>query len=231
MSAQPVVDPVLMPVAGSVQLCALTRVLLLGREDLLRAGLALLLESNGFPVCGAAQERAELYALLNAAPEALVIVNADENPAGCALEIADMTARFPRCRILVLSRLDEIIHAPRLLKAGARGYIMADRSPEELVRAAQTVAEGGLSVSDALQSHLNRASFSDRSPEIADLLTTREMELFLLYGKGYRNAEIAALTNISIKTVDSYRQRIKQKLNLRNASEFTRLAIRYCNQS
>lgn len=204
---------------------------LLGPDDMMRAGLELLLRRYGYAPAGIFSDRPELLAALAKRPDPLLILNPEYHPAGSVLEVADLISRFPECRLLLVTRLDEIIYGPRFFKAGVKGFLSVGATAPEFLRAIQTVAAGGIAVSARLQNHLNRAALSDRSPEIADLLTTREMELFLLYGKGYRNAEIAGLTNISIKTVDSYRQRIKQKLNLRNASEFTRLAIRYSNQS
>lgn len=210
---------------------AFPAIILLGRDDIFRSGLELLLRQAGLPVSGIASDRLQTQAILAEHPQALILADTAFNPAGCVLELSDLSNRHPRCRILVLGRQDEIIHAPRFLKSGVRGYIMADRPVPELLRAVQTVAEGEIYVSQPLQNHLNHARFSERSPEIAELLTSRELELFLLYGKGFRNAEIAGQTNLSIKTVDSYRQRIKQKLRLRNASEFTRMAIRFANHS
>jgi DNA-binding NarL/FixJ family response regulator len=142
--------------------------------------------------------------------------------------LREIRARYPDQRVLVISVHDELIYAPRALRAGALGYIMKDESTEMLLRAIRKVLTGGVYLSARLEANVRdqlvRGSAA-RHP--LETLSDRELEVFRLIGRGMSNGEIAKLLVIRLKTVESHRTHIKQKLQLHTASELVRYAIEH----
>ena len=136
--------------------------------------------------------------------------------------------------VLVVSRHDEILYAERAIRAGARGYVMKSEAPSALVAAIRKVLTGGIHVSAAINERLlqgiaaGQQSFN-QSP--AEALSGRELEVFEMTGKGLGTREIADRLGLSIKTVESYRARIKMKLNLTNAAELVQHAVQWSESS
>jgi DNA-binding NarL/FixJ family response regulator len=125
---------------------------------------------------------------------------------------------------------DEQLYAERSLRAGAAGYVMKHEAAGAIVRAIRTVAAGGIFVSEAVSARLlqriaARGGAGDDSP--LDALSNRELHVLELIGRGLGTREIAELLHISIKTVESYRARLKEKMNLRSGIELTRFAVRW----
>ena len=139
-----------------------------------------------------------------------------------------------RSVVLVVSRHDEILYAERAIRAGARGYVMKSEPPTALVAAIRKVLAGGIHVSAAINERLlqgiaaGQQSFN-QSP--AEALSTRELEVFEMTGRGMGTREIADRLELSIKTVESYRARIKMKLNLNNAAELVQHAVQWSESS
>ncbi|MBF0202047.1 MAG: response regulator transcription factor [Desulfamplus sp.] len=132
--------------------------------------------------------------------------------------------------VLVLSMHDEYLYAQRSLHAGARGYIMKEEAMESVVSAIHCVLEGKIYLNDAVKEHIlsnisDTSSVQARSP--LDRLTDRELQVFKMIGKGFSSREIAGKLFLSIKTIGTYRERIKEKLGLKNASELTRCAVHF----
>ncbi len=132
--------------------------------------------------------------------------------------------------ILVLSTHDEAVYAHRALRAGARGYVNKRETTEKVIVAIRRILAGGMSISETLAASLaqgltqkkNAASAGDVS-----LLSDRELEVFRLLATGRETSEIAKDLSVSLKTVQSYCARIKEKLNLRNATELLQAATRW----
>lgn len=133
--------------------------------------------------------------------------------------------------VLVLSRHDEKLYAERVIRAGARGYVMKLEASEVIVRAAREVLEGRIFLSEEINNRLLRSlaggSPSSLSNSPLGILSDRELEVFELTGHGLLTSEVAERLHISVKTVESYRARIKQKLNLSNASELMQHAVKW----
>jgi DNA-binding NarL/FixJ family response regulator len=129
---------------------------------------------------------------------------------------------------LVLSMHDEALHAERCILAGAKGYIMKQEASESVVLAIRRILAGHIHVSPTIMSHILN-SFQ-KQPELVNesplkRITDREFEIFQLIGRGLSPKQIAGRLNISVKTIGTYRERIKEKLGLSNAGELVRYAV------
>jgi DNA-binding NarL/FixJ family response regulator len=131
---------------------------------------------------------------------------------------------------------DEMIYAERALRAGARGYIMKQESPETVIQAIRTVLSGNIHVSESLSAKLLRNMVDGVPPTAADLngidrLSDRELEVFEFIGRGYTTRKVAESLQLSIKTIETHRAHIKQKLKLRNATELVHRAYHWIESS
>ena len=139
--------------------------------------------------------------------------------------------RHPEITVLVVSMHDELLYAERVLRAGAAGYVMKEVATEVLVRAIRQVASGGMFVSEAVSSRiLHRIVTKDPGAlggSLVDKLSDRELHVLELMGRGFGTREISQHLHISIKTVESYRARLKDKMNLRSGTELLRFAVRW----
>jgi DNA-binding NarL/FixJ family response regulator len=189
---------------------------------------AVLNKESDLEICGQSgdfERGLELIASLN--PGIVIMDITREVGQGLGL-IKTILGRHPAARLLVLSLNDECLYAERVIRAGARGYLMKQESEDALVTAIRQVLNGGVYLSNRMREILcNKAlcsSVDDGYPDLGTL-TEREMQVFTLLGEGKENSEIAGYMNLSVKTVDAYRAHIKQKLKLRSGLELIRLAI------
>ncbi len=132
--------------------------------------------------------------------------------------------------VLVLSMHDEYLYAQRALSAGSRGYIMKQEAMESVVTAIHHVLEGKIYLNEKVKEHIllsmsDTPKARDKSP--VDRLTDRELQVFKLIGRGFSSREIAERLFLSIKTIGTYRERIKEKLNLKHANELVRCAVHF----
>ncbi|HUA66676.1 MAG TPA: response regulator transcription factor [Alphaproteobacteria bacterium] len=142
--------------------------------------------------------------------------------------VKDIHVLHPGLPVLVVSMREETFYAPRVLRAGGRGYVMKSEGPEKVVAAARTVLAGQIALSKtmaarALESFSGSAGKSVAAPEEA--LSDRELEVLALSGQGWSTEEIAEQLHMSPKTVDTHRGHIKEKLGFRTTPEFLRYAI------
>jgi DNA-binding NarL/FixJ family response regulator len=147
---------------------------------------------------------------------------------GTGLElIRTLREAVPNVLVLILSMHDEALFAERVLRAGARGYITKQAAIDGLIGAIRHVLSGGISVSEGLaQSVLGRIGHRGTAPNgPLDRLTDRELEVFDLIGRGLSTAGIAEQIGVSVRTVDTYRSKIKAKLNLTDAADLIRFAV------
>ena len=132
--------------------------------------------------------------------------------------------------VLILSMHDEYLYAQRALHAGARGYIMKQEAMESVVTAIEQVLAGKIYLNENVKEHIlsnisSPGEATRKSP--VDRLTDRELQVFKLIGKGYSSRDIANRLFLSIKTIGTYRERIKNKLNLKHANELVRCAVHF----
>lgn len=131
--------------------------------------------------------------------------------------------------VIVLSMYDEQFYAERALRAGARGYVMKEESSDKLIEAIRQVYEGELFVSDVIAKKMLFRIVSGESGEQQPVhrLSDRELEVFQLIGQGYSTRNIAEMLHLSVKTIESYRANIKEKLDLKNAAELMQHAVKW----
>lgn len=144
--------------------------------------------------------------------------------------IKDIQAMYPGLAVLVISMHDESLYAERVLRAGGRGYIMKQEGGKKLMEAIRHVLNGQIYVSETMSAKILEI-FSGRRSEVSrspvERLTDREFEVFQLIGQGNSTRDIAERLHVSSKTVEVHRVNIKQKLQLKTASELIRYAVRW----
>lgn len=141
--------------------------------------------------------------------------------------IKHLIARDKNIKILIVSRHDEDIYAERVVRAGAKGYVMKLEAGKVLLKAARKILKGGIYVSDGVNERLLKGVSKGKHQTPIQSLSDRELEVFELTGSGNSTREIASQLHLSIKTIESYRARIKSKLNLDNATELMLHAVKW----
>ncbi|MGJ8723234.1 MAG: response regulator transcription factor [Roseibacillus sp.] len=200
-------------------------------HPMMREGLCGLVGSiEGFHCCWAAGDAKETMTALEGEIPNLLIVDMSL-PGRNGLELTkDILALYPSLHILMVSMHDETLYAQRILRAGAKGYIMKDAPTEQLIDAIQKVAVGSMWVSAAMSTKIIEA-FSGQpgadKVEGVHRLTDREFEVFQLIGEGKSKAAIAEALNISPKTADVHKAHIREKLELEDAASVLRYAVRW----
>jgi DNA-binding NarL/FixJ family response regulator len=184
----------------------------------------------GVEVVGeASSARMALAELREKSADAAVLDISLEGTDGLEL-IKHLRSEHPDLRILVLSMHDEEAYALRALRAGAQGYVMKRESGETFIAALHQVLRGEVYVSPGFGKKLIyravQASFGDGGDPLAKI-SDRELEVLRLLGEGRSTREIAEQLNLSIKTVESHRLNLRDKLNLKNSAELVRFAIEW----
>jgi DNA-binding NarL/FixJ family response regulator len=199
-------------------------------HPLMRKGMAMTLENSvEFTVCGQSESAEEaLSEIPSLKPEACVVDISLPGMNGIEL-VKNLLAQMPDLKILVVSRHDEELYAERAIRAGAKGYLMKLEAGEVLVSAVRQVMNGGIYLSDKIGSQLimKIASGQSAGDNPLELLSDRELEVFELTGKGESTKEIAQRLHVSVKTIDTYRARIKEKMHLKTANELMRRAVQW----
>jgi len=180
-------------------------------------------------VCSETETAPSALSAVQATRPDLVIVDINlKNSSGVEL-IKNLKESHPEVPVLVLSMHDESLYAARAFRAGARGYVNKRETTQKIVEAIRRVLEGKLYVSEKaaeiLASKTARGNSVTRS--IVDLLSDRELEVFEKLGQGIGTKQIASDFRVSIKTIQEYCARIKDKLNLNSATELLREAVRW----
>lgn len=206
----------------------LPRVLIVDDHPVVRMGLRALIEQTGrYEVVGEAGTPAEaMQAALRATPDIMILDLMLGGRSGADL-VAQCLAARPELSILVLSQHDEALHAERVLKAGARGYLMKGAELDGVVQALDALRRGEIVLSARMNTRiLARRLHGGAAERYADL-SNREMQIFMLIGAGMTTGQIAEDLNLSPKTVGAHREKIKTKLGLETASELEREALLY----
>jgi DNA-binding NarL/FixJ family response regulator len=207
------------------------KVLLVDDHPLVREWLAnLIQQQDDMEVCGdAGNPAAALRAAAATAPDVAVIDLALEDASGLEL-IKNLRVERPELRMVVLSMHDETVYAERALRAGARGYVMKREATRKILQAIRRVLAGELYVSDRVR-EMFAEKFVGGRPPVGESpvtgLSDRELEVFRLLGRGRNNRQIADELHVSIKTVQEYCARIKDKLKVGAMNELVREAIHW----
>jgi len=209
---------------------AQARVFIVDDHPLVREWLAnLLRQQPDLEVCGQADSApAALAAIRAAAPDVAVIDLSLKGGSGIDL-IKDMQAEGLRTASVVLSMHEETYYAERALRAGARGYVMKRESTGRIVEAIRQVLRGGIYAGPDVMARLaERMVGRTRAPtEGAAALSDREIEVFRRLGEGQTTRQVATAMGVSVKTVQAYCARIKDKLSLSSGAELVREAVRW----
>ena len=206
------------------------RIFLVDDHPLVREWLTQLIDQQpDLMVCGEAGSASDALAALGSEPADLAIVDLSlENSAGLDL-IKSLQRLTPAVPVLVLSMHDESLYAERAFRAGARGYVNKRESAQRVVDAVRRVLDGKLYVSEKAAEILAAQTVRGRTPDqpAIERLSDRELEVFEKLGQGIGTRQIAEDFCVSIKTVQAYCARIKEKLNVGSATELLRAAVRW----
>lgn len=207
------------------------KIVLVEDHPIFRLGLTELINQEvDLEVCGWAKNVSRGIESIHTHHPHLVIADITlENSDGLEL-VRQARKLFRDIPILVLSMHDEYLYAQRALHAGARGYIMKQEAMESVICAIHQVLSGKIYLNDRVKEQIlsnisNHSGMKSDSP--FDRLTDRELQVFKLIGQGFSSREIAERLYLSIKTIGTYRERIKEKLHLKNANELLRSAVHF----
>jgi DNA-binding NarL/FixJ family response regulator len=180
-------------------------------------------------VCAEAGDHHGALEAIAAREPVLAVIDLNLNGSSGLDLIKDIRARHPTLFMLVLSMYDESLYAERAFRAGAHGYITKQKATGDILVAIRKVLAGNIYMSDRLASEIACKVVGHRplSPVTLDHLTDRELGIFDLIGQGHSMRHIADTLHLDIKTVETYRARIKKKLNLKDAGEVLQHAIRW----
>jgi DNA-binding NarL/FixJ family response regulator len=200
-------------------------------HPLVREGLTNLINrQSDLIVCGEAKDSAgAIDGIAKERPDVAIIDISLTNESGLEL-IKDLVKQFPQVALIVLSMHDEALYAERALRAGARGYVMKHEMSKNVLASIRRVIGGEVYVSERIVNRMalrlaSSGQAADRSP--VERLSDRELEIFQLLGQGRTPSEIARDLNLSLKTVQAYCARAKDKFGVTSLTELLRAAIRW----
>jgi DNA-binding NarL/FixJ family response regulator len=208
------------------------RVLIVDDHPAVREALALRIRRQpDLEVCGEAADTGDaLHLAAETQPDVAVVDISLKTGNGIDL-IRRIKNRNDHVRILVCSMHSESLYAERALRAGALGYVTKDQATDRIVEAIRQVLAGKVWLSEALAERLLQRAIGTEHSEIMrsplDALADRELEVFRLIGQGLKTAEIAERLHLSVKTVETYRDRIRQKLDLDDGTKLAHYATQW----
>jgi DNA-binding NarL/FixJ family response regulator len=207
------------------------RIFLIDDHPLVREGLANLINGQqDLVVCGEAEDSAGAIAgIAKTRPDIALVDISLKNESGLEL-VKNLDSQFPLVALIVLSMHDEALYAERALRAGARGYVMKRQSTKSVLASIHRVLEGGVYVSERIVNSMARRFSSSRKTAASspvESLSDRELEIFRLLGQGRTTAQIAEDLHLSLKTVQAYCARAKEKFGVSSLGELLRAAIRW----
>ncbi len=205
-----------------------TRVLLVDDHAVVRFGIAQLINQQGdLVVCGEEEDAGRALDAIARLKPGLVIADISLKDSSGLELMRNIKAQYPGLPVLVVSAHDESVYAEIAFRAGALGYLMKGEALEKVVPAIRRVLSGNIYVSDALAAKMLQRQVRGRTDiqqSPVKGLSDREMEVFQLIGQWKKTKEIAQELHLSIKTIEYYREQIKQKLELKSAVELTQYA-------
>ncbi len=209
------------------------RLMLVDDHPIVRQGMTMLLNQEpDLTVCSEVSQASDALDLVPiVAPDAIVVDLSLLGTSGLELTKC-LREKFPDIPTLILSMHDEQLYAERALRAGARGYVMKHAPAETVLKAIRTILAGDIYISPALaakgvRERQENGSAIDSEIFGIDRLSDRELEVFELIGRGYTTRNIAEALELSVKTIETHRAHIKQKLKLKNATELVHRAYHW----
>lgn len=207
------------------------RVLIVEDHPVVRVGLELMINDEpDLEVCGGAESLKDANSMVKKLkPDVVVLDIALGDGSGLDL-IKEMHETRPNMPILALSMHDELIYAERALRAGAKGYIMKKEAMDKVMTAIRRVLSGEVYVSEKMASRMVQKLVNPHSADAAspvEALTDREFDVFRLIARGIGPSEIAERLGVSVKTIETHREHIKEKLGLKSGTELTRFCLQW----
>lgn len=200
-----------------------SKVLLVEDHPMFREHLGMLIKRElGLTICGEADNIQDAMRLIKETSPDVAIVDITLHGSSGLELLKDLKAQNIDLNILVLSMHDEDLYAERALRAGARGYISKNEASKEVIKALRSVLNGEIYVSQRMNAKLLSRMTQKRAATVLigmETLADRELEVFQLLGRGKSTKEIADSLHLGESTVETYRARIKDKLQLRSAAE------------
>lgn len=185
-------------------------------------------------VCGTADDAPSAKRDIASMHPDLVIVDISLKKSNGLDLVKELAGRHKGLPMLVLSMYDESLYAERALLSGARGYIMKQGAISSVVPAIRQVMAGKIYASDTVREKVFQRLVTHRregEPSPLDTLTDRELEVFRLVGEGLSTKEIAHRMNLSIKTIGTYREKLKEKLNLKHYTQLVQFAVHWSQKN
>lgn len=210
----------------------LLRVVIVDDHPIVRKGLTELINQEpGMTVCGESDTAdGGLARIREDHPDVAIVDLTLGMDSGLQL-VKTLNASQPDVRVLILSMHDETLHAERALAAGASGYIMKNEAAKNLLGAIRCVASGKTYVSPQMSERIVARVTGRHGTRVESVpferLTDREREVFALMGRGLETREVAERLDLSVKTIETYHARIKEKLGLRSGHELVRAAVEW----
>jgi len=198
-------------------------------------GLKLLLENEkDLIICGFATDAVQALEKIEKLNPDLAIVDISLKGSMNGIElIKSLKSLYPDLLIITLSMYDESLYAERAVRAGSKGYIMKQEMTNTIISAIRKVLDGKIYLSDNISMNLLDIYMTGKKKKNTDIvnnLTDREFEVFQLIGNGYKTSDIARSLNLSVKTIETYKLRIKEKINISSSPELTKFAIEWVNK-
>jgi DNA-binding NarL/FixJ family response regulator len=204
------------------------RVLIVDDQPIVRERLAELINSEpNMVTCGDVDNPRSAFELLASAKPNLIITGLSLKDSHGLEFIKDVRVRYPRLPVLVFSMYDESLYAERAIRAGASGFISKHGPTREVLCAIRRILDGDIYLSERVTAHAVQQFFARSScPRGSELeqLSDRELEVFELIGRGRSSRQIASALHLDLKTIETYRSRIKLKLKLTSATELAQHA-------
>ena len=208
-----------------------TKIFLVDDHPIMRQGLAdLINQQKDLRVCGVAEDLQTGLPRITAEKPDLVILDISLKGSNGIEFLKNLKVHHPKMKVLILSMHDEALYAVRALKAGAAGYIMKQETTDKILNAVRQVLNGEIYLSEKMGKKMMfqlAGGRGDRTGSPMEDLSDRELEVFALIGQGHGTRQIAEELHLSIKTIESHRAHIKEKLNLKNATELVQHAIQW----
>jgi len=207
------------------------RILLVDDHPMVRERLAEVIQREAdLVVCGEAEDRIRAMELIASTRPHLAIVDLTLKRSHGLDLIKDIRSQHPEVAILVVSMHDESLHAERVMRAGARGYITKQEATKKIMLAIRAILNGDAYLSERMATQIAAAAVGGARARPAlpiDQLSDRELRVFEMIGQGYGTRRIAEELHLDMRTIETYRARIKDKLNLKDANDLLQYAIRW----
>jgi len=205
------------------------KIFIVDDHPVLREGLAQLIDQQkDISICGQFEDGSTAFESIATLKPDLALVDISLKGSNGIELLKNIKTNYPKLLVLVLSMHDESLYAERALRAGAAGYIMKQEATEKVLEAIRKVLAGQIYLSEKISTKLMHQLVSGHTPgngSLMDRLSDRELEVFGLIGQGRGTRQIAEQLHLSVKTIESHRAHIKEKLNLNNATELVHRAI------